>query len=83
MSFICIKFGSGGVELTEPEPVSYPGGVQWAIRHTLGSGGCWYEIWREEADARKRLAQERDALRKHPELWPELVCADIEWKVAK
>lgn len=87
-----------------PEPVSYPGGTQWAIKRNYRRLPTQYPIpvnkglivasvqyltgFRSESEARDYLdkvltpAAELD-VPDSPELWPELVCADIEWKVAK
>lgn len=86
------------------QPVSYPGGTQWAIKRNYRRLPTQYPIpvnkglivasvqyltgFRSESEARDYLdkvltpAAELD-VPDSPELWPELVCADIEWKVAK
>jgi hypothetical protein len=67
------------------EPVTYPGGTMWAIKWPNSPD---VEFWgRNEYQARRELAVYTfEAKQDHPdspELWPQLVRADITWKVVE
>jgi len=74
-----------------PAPVSYPGGTQWAVKRNhyqiQSLQVVDYDQYETEDDARwacgKLLDHVNSIWPDHPEYAPELVYADIEWKVAE
>lgn len=72
-------------------PASYLGGTQWGVRQwrqqSGTTGGVCITMYATENQARfvfkGRLADAQRVFPNNPDRWPELVRADIVWRVAK